>query len=481
MAGVDGHDPATVSSEGVALSDYTPYLKADGLDGARIGVATQYWSGTQQLAILQGVIQVMESLGATVINVDIGSYTQLNASSSSVLKYEFKRDLNTYLATRGPSSPIQSLADVIAYNNAHQDVALKYGQSVAMASQAVDLYADEPKYIADRANDLQLAKVQGIDATMDANNLTALLFQGANGADIAAKAGYPSISVPAGYLSSGQPFGIAFTGKAYSEPTLIALAYAFEQATKVRQPPGSALRLVPVSSQIQPSQVASYATGAPGPVAPGEMIVISGSGLGPSPAASSNVTANGHIDTVAGGSRVLFDGIPAPMISAQAGQIVAIVPYAMAGRSTAKMTVEYGGQTSSAMTVQITDVAPGILTDQPLGKGMIVVQNDGAPNSASNPAKKGSYVTFFVTGEGIPSTLGIDGLLAVAPSQTPLQKVSVTIGGLEAPVFYAGAAPGTAGVMQVNAQLDPNVPSGTVPLVVQVGSKAANPATMNVQ
>jgi amidase len=284
LAGVDGRDSATVSSEGLALSDYTPYLKAGALQGARIGVPRQYWPSTlnaEQAAIGQKAFQLMRDMGATVIDVDIASFTQLNAFSSSVLNYEFKRDLNTYLATRGPNSPIKSLADVIAYNSAHADVALKYGQVLALQSQALDLYGDEPKYIADRSTDLMLAKVQGIDATMDQNHLDALLFPANNGAGIAAKSGYPSVIVPAGYLSTNAPFGITFTGKAYSEPTLISLAYAFEQATKVRQPPGSALRLLPVSAAISPGQVMNLASGASGAVAPGEMVVISGSGIGP--------------------------------------------------------------------------------------------------------------------------------------------------------------------------------------------------------
>ena len=132
LAGVDGRDSATVSSIGLALSDYTPYLKADALAGARVGVPRQYWSTrtAEEQAIAQNAFQVMRNLGADVFDVDIDSFAKLSAFSSSVLNYEFKRDLNTYLATRGPNSPIKTLMDVIAYNNAHADVALKYGQEL---------------------------------------------------------------------------------------------------------------------------------------------------------------------------------------------------------------------------------------------------------------------------------------------------------------------------------------------------------------
>lgn len=485
MAGVDGHDSATVSSEGLALSDYTPYLKTDGLAGARIGVPRQYWPSTlnpEILALGQKAFQVMRDLGAEVVDVDIDSFTKLSQFTSSVLNYEFKRDLNTYLATRGPTSTIKSLADVIAYNSAHADVALKYGQVLALQSQALDLYGAEPKYISDRSTDLELAKVEGIDATMDANNLTALVFPANNGAGIAAKAGYPSVIVPAGYLSTNAPFGITFTAKAYSEPTLISLAYAFEQATKLRQPPGSALRLLPTSASIQPGQPVNYASGATGAVAPGEIVSISGSGLGPAQAVAGVLKSNGNIDTVAGATRVLFDGVPAPILSAQSGQIVAIVPYSVAGKSSAQMKVESSGQTSAAITVQVTDVAPGIFTSQPLGKGTPLIQNgDSSINSATNPAKAGSNITLYVTGDGLQSTLAFDGRLATAPFQTPLQAVTVSVNGGALKLLYAGAEPGAAGAMQVNAQIDPATSSGAAQLVVTVGSKSSQTVNIYVQ
>jgi amidase len=482
MTGIDGNDSATATSIGQALTDYTPYLKGDGLNGARIGVPNQYWPSTlnaEQLALGQQAFQVMRNLGATVVNVDIASFAQLNAFSSSVLSYEFKRDLNTYLATRGTSAPIQTLADVIAYNNAHPDAALKYGQVLALASQALDLFAAEPLYVSDRATDLMLAKVQGIDATMAANSLDALVFPANNGAGIAAKAGYPSVIVPAGYLTTNSPFGITFTGQAYSEPKLIAFAYAFEQATKVRQPPGSAWRVATTSASIQPGQVANYASGATGGIAPGEIISISGSGLGPATAATSAPRANGNVDFVAGTTRVLFDGIPAPILSAQGGQIVAIAPYGLANKTTTQMRVEYNGQTSASVALPVTDVALGVFTDQPLGKGSVIVQNsDGTRNSSSNPAPKGSGITLFLTGEGLQSTLAYDGRRAAAPLQTPLLPVVVTVNGTAVNLSYAGAAPGFAGMMQINAQLDPATTSGSAPLLVQVGTKSA--PTVNV-
>ena len=162
---------------------------------------------------------------------------RLKAFRSGVLRYEFKRDLNRYLGTLQPGFPIQTLADVIAFNIKAK--ALKYGQALAEASQATDLEAGKAAYLADRAKDLRLACDEGIDLTMRRHHLDALLFPSSLGADLPAKAGYPSVIVPGGYLANGVPFGVTFTGLAWSEPTLIRLAYSFEQATLNRRPPAS--------------------------------------------------------------------------------------------------------------------------------------------------------------------------------------------------------------------------------------------------
>jgi len=243
ITGVDPSDPATETSVGKSFTDYTQFLDKDALKGARIGVPKEFfWTAgvnEEQVAIAEAALAVMESLGAEIVEADI---TTVPLPSSSVLRYEFKRDLNAYLASLGPDAPVKTLADVIAFNEANPEVALKYGQVLALNSQAIDLSPDSPdtiQYLADRAQDLLLAGEQGIDAYIDSNDLDAIFFPGTRGANIAARAGYPSVIVPAGYTSTGAPYGITFSGKAYSEPTLIALAYAFEQATMARVAPSS--------------------------------------------------------------------------------------------------------------------------------------------------------------------------------------------------------------------------------------------------
>jgi uncharacterized protein (TIGR03437 family) len=173
--------------------------------------------------------------------------------------------------------------------------------------------------------------------------------------------------------------------------------------------------------------------------------------------------ANGRITPVAVTTRVLFDGVPAPILSASASQIVAIVPYATYGKTSAQMDVEYNGGRSAYMTVPLANSAPGIFKN--------ILNSDGSVNSASNPAKKGSYVTFSATGEGIPATLGIDGRLAVtAPYQTPFLPVTVMLNGAVVQSLYAGALPNNAGLMQVNVPLGLDLPSGMVPLVLGTGA-----------
>jgi amidase len=232
----DPEDPAT--DHGELPSDYTEFLIRDGLKGARIGVPhAGFWDNLKddQKKILENAIAVMRSQGAEMIDVEIESAKELNAFKSGVLRYEFKRDLNRYLSTLKPGFPIRTLADVIAFNNKAN--ALKYGQALAIASDATNLEAAKSEYLADRAKDLRLSRDEGIDLVMRRHHLDALLFPSNTGAAMPAKAGYPSIIVPGGYLANGAPFGVTFTGLAWSEPTLIRLAYSFEQATHYRRPP----------------------------------------------------------------------------------------------------------------------------------------------------------------------------------------------------------------------------------------------------
>ncbi|MGP1385291.1 MAG: amidase family protein [Thainema sp.] len=243
LTGVDPSDPATAASEGKFFTDYTQFLDKDALAGARIGVPqAQYWEGldADQIAIVEDAIATIQSLGAEIIYEDIPNLEDVNALSSDVLFYEFKRDLNAYLESLGPDAPVKSLADVIAFNEANADVALKYGQTRAALAEENDLSPfseDTLAYLEARAADLRVAKEEGIDTYIETFDLDAILFPATRGAGIAAKAGYPSVLVPAGYLESGAPYGVTFSGLAFSEPDLIGFAYAYEQASQKRVAP----------------------------------------------------------------------------------------------------------------------------------------------------------------------------------------------------------------------------------------------------
>ncbi|MFB7268917.1 amidase family protein [Streptomyces sp. NPDC056244] len=237
LSGKDREDPATAANPLVG-HDFTDDLSTTALRGARIGVVASQVpaAGTDNRALWDAAVTALKDQGATLVDVTLDT----SGHSSTVLSYEFKRDLNAYLARLPRNAPMKSLADIIAYNTAHPTEALKFGQVNALNSQAKDLGADSADtaaYKASRAQDLADSKDR-IDAVMKDNDLTALLFANSGSAGIGAKAGYPSVSVPAGYQAANRrPFSISFLGTAWSEPTLVGYAYAYEQATKLRRPP----------------------------------------------------------------------------------------------------------------------------------------------------------------------------------------------------------------------------------------------------
>ncbi len=253
ITGVDPRDDATRQGRGKAAGDYTKFLDPDGLRGARIGVARNNGFGTspETDAIMEDAIAALKRAGAVIVDpADIPNIDKYGDSEFEVLLYEFKADLNKYLAERG--GPMRSLGDLIAFNEENAGKEMPYfGQEIFEMAQEKGPLTD-PTYRKALANNHKLSREQGIDAVMEKHNLDALIAPTGSPAwptDLingdhflfgssspAAVAGYPNITVPAGY-SYGLPVGISFMGRAYSEGTLIGLAYAFEQATEVRRPP----------------------------------------------------------------------------------------------------------------------------------------------------------------------------------------------------------------------------------------------------
>ncbi|HYI14678.1 MAG TPA: amidase [Thermomicrobiales bacterium] len=258
LTGVDPRDPATAASAEHAQSDYLQYLDADALAGARIGVPRTggYWGYSPEAdAICNAAIEKMRELGAEIIDpADIPTAAEIATSPAefTVLLYEFEPDLNAYLATMPGDVPTRTLADLIAFNIAYAGVELPYfGQELFEQAHGIGSLTDAA-YLEALETSLRLSRTDGIDAVMDEYDLDALVaptgspawptdvvngdhFLGASSSP-AAMAGYPLVTLPAGD-SFGLPVGLTFMGRAWSEPTLIALAYAFEQATKHRRSP----------------------------------------------------------------------------------------------------------------------------------------------------------------------------------------------------------------------------------------------------
>jgi uncharacterized protein (TIGR03437 family) len=222
----------------------------------------------------------------------------------------------------------------------------------------------------------------------------------------------------------------------------------------------------PVAQAV--TNAASYAAA----IAPGQMVDIWGTGLGPTTPAGLTLDANGMVNTSAGGVQVLFDGVPAPMVFASATQCSAVVPYFGAVNATTHVQVNYQGALSDPLVVNVSPTAPGLFTALATGTGQgSILNQDSSVNSIQNPAAVGSIVVLWATGEGLTDPPGVDGRPAVDVFPTPLASVSVTIGGQPAVVKYAGAAPGyPPGVLQINAQMSPNVQAGNaVPVQVTIG------------
>jgi uncharacterized protein (TIGR03437 family) len=205
-------------------------------------------------------------------------------------------------------------------------------------------------------------------------------------------------------------------------------------------------------------------------VSPGEITVVYGSGLGP------EQLVQGTFDTKLGGVQVLFNGIPAPIVYAWSKQIAAIAPYALTGSATARVQVLYQGQTVFDQTASVGASNPALFTVDGSGSGQAGAANqDGTPNSATNPAPMGSAVMLFATGEGQTSPAGQDGKLATTPLALPKQTVTATIAGQDATVEYAGSAPGeVAGVIQITVRIPFTVPRGlALPVVITIGGNAS--------
>jgi amidase len=254
LTGVDADDSATASSARKTQPDYAQFCDPNGLKGARIGIARKYFGFNDAVdALMEQVLDVIKKQGATIVDpADLETHGKFDDSEATVLMYELKADLNAYLARLGPGAPVRTLKDIIDFNDRNREKEMPYfGQDLFLKAQSKGALTDK-EYLDALAKNHQLAGKEGIDAVMDKNHLDAIVgptggpawltdlvtgdhFSGGS-SNAAAVAGYPNINVTAGFIF-GLPVGISFFGRAWSEPTLIKLAYSFEQATKARQAP----------------------------------------------------------------------------------------------------------------------------------------------------------------------------------------------------------------------------------------------------
>ncbi len=255
VTGVDSEDGATAEGQGKSYTDYTQFLKADGLRGARIGVVRKTFGFMDAVdKVMEAALEAMKKAGVILVDpVEIETAGKWSETESTVFMYELKADLNAYLARPGFNPPVKTLKDIIEFNEKNREKEMPYfGQDFFLKAEAKGPLSDK-EYIEALEKNHQLARKEGIDATMDKHNLDALVgptrgpawltdliadgdHSGGGSSGAAAVAGYPNVTVPAGFVF-GLPVGISFFGRAWSEPVLIRLAYAFEQATKVRKPP----------------------------------------------------------------------------------------------------------------------------------------------------------------------------------------------------------------------------------------------------
>jgi len=237
--------------------------------------------------------------------------------------------------------------------------------------------------------------------------------------------------------------------------------------------PNGVLQPLPVVVE-PPLTVANAASLIAGPVAPGELVTISGLGLGPQGGVGGTYDASGLLANQLAGAEVRFDGVPAPLLFAQSSQINAQVPYTVSGNSSTHMEVFYQGQSAGTLDLMVAANVPALFST--------IVEQDGTYNSETNPAPHGTFLTLYATGDGIEYGPDLAGLPAAAPYPFPVLPVTVTLAGMAAEVTYAGSAPGLVGILQVNVRVPGSfVPSGAVPLVLMVGAVQAPAVIVWVQ
>jgi uncharacterized protein (TIGR03437 family) len=268
-----------------------------------------------------------------------------------------------------------------------------------------------------------------------------------------------------GYSGDGGPA----TAAQLSAPSALALDPAGN--LYVADTANNAVRMLQLGGfGLTVTSVTNGASNQPGSIAPGQVVVVYGSGMGPGSVVSSQLNAAGRVPTSLAGTRVFFNGTPAPILYTSSGQVGAIVPFSVVVPNV-QVVVQYQDQISAPLPVNLTAVSPGIFTLNGTGSGQAIgIHSDGSLNGSSRPAPAASFITLYATGAGLTNPPGQDGLPGAVPLPLPNLGVTATIGGRPATVQYAGGALNVvAGVMQVNLQVPSGLTAGPQPVIIQVG------------
>lgn len=415
------------------------------VDGAGNLYISEFGNSRVRKVSADGTITTVAGTGSTTYGGDGGPAT--NAALKGPEGVALDAAGNLYIADTGnhrirqvsPAGIITTVAGTGAPGVSGDGGQATEAQLVAPSTVTVDVAGN--LYIADESSRIRRVAPDGTIATIAGSGVR-------------------------GYAGDGGPA----TNAQLNSPAQIAVDPAGE--LYVADAGNSAVRLLaPVSYGTKIAAVTNGADSVDGPIAPGEVVVLYGSGLGPSQLQTYQLDADGAVGTNLGGTRVLFNGTPAPILYTWATQVAAVVPYAVNG-STAQIIAQYQNQTSAPLTISVDPSAPGLFTLDSSGKGQAAAFNqDGTANHAGNPAAAGSTIVLFATGAGETTPAGVDGL----PANPAALPVAVTIGGITVQAQSAGGVPGLApGVIQIRAQIPSGVVAGgQVPVSVQVGDSSS--------
>jgi uncharacterized protein (TIGR03437 family) len=401
--------------------------------------------------VSNGVITTVAGNGTAGFSGDNG--LAINAQLSDPISVAVDSAGNLYIADRG-NRRIRKVSDGVITTVAGNGTCCFGGDNFPALSAsfgdirgiAVDSAGN--LYIAESGNSTIRKVSNGIITTVAGNGTSG--FSGDNG--------------PATSAQINNPRGIAVdsAGNVY-------IADNFNNRIRVLTPVASE----PGANSPAISAVTNAASNLGGPIAPGEIVVLYGSGLGPAQLTSAGVGSDDLYGTALAGTRVQFDGIAAPMLYTSATQVAVIVPYEVMGASTV-VNVTYQAQISAPATIGLAGAAPGLFTIDSTGQGQAAAINqNGSINSSSMPGSIGSVISLFATGEGQTTPTGVDGKPAATPLPAPVLPVTVTIGGVTVnDLQYVGGAPGqVAGLLQINAVIPAGVtPGSAVPVVIKAGS-----------